>query len=825
MFGAISMSNVRRPASLRGVTKASASDGRDRRMGVATVSAIIAAGAASGAEAQSDNGLPAVTVDAPVTRPRPVASRPTAAQVRARNALRQRSTQARPQLRPSVEPSPSGGAGLPIFAQAPDANPYADLAAPYKANRLSGTKFTEPLINTPRTVTVLTKELLQDKNATSLKEVARTTNGITIGTGEGGNAFGDRFFIRGFDARNDIFIDGIRDVGVSIRENFFTEQIEILRGPGSTFAGRGVAGGAINIVTKQAGDRDFVKAEMQGGVTSDHLQRFTLDVNKVVSPDFSIRLNGMEQTAGVAGRDYIVDDRWGIGGAFKATPTDNLKITGSYFHTNLDGLPDFGVPFYRSAGPNGTIIGNLRPTPETFNNRDTFYGFVNRDFQRAQQDIGTLKGELVINEYATVTNTFHVGHSVLDYVGTIPEQPSYNFANPNLYTVRANPQSRYQTSDIIANQTDLTLRFRTGDIRHTLVAGVEVDRERVAFAPYTGLFSEGTGTIFNGTGSATVNLLNPPNLVPFGNKPVRSTNRTFVPVDTNAVYLIETANYNDFIILNGGVRFDNYNVSSRVASSPQTVSVESNLVNYNAGIVVKPVPFASLYGAIATSANPVGAELDASGAAYGGLSATSTAFQALPPEKNTAYEVGTKFELLDGRLLATAAAFETIKENAREQNGTINLATGKYTVKGLDFGLTGKITDKWSIAAGYTTFSAVVDKSYDPTQVGLRLANLANDSFSLFTKYKITERWELGGQAVFASKIYGGTFAANANEIPAHWRFDLFSEVKLAENVRATVNVQNLLDKTYYDAFYRSAAPFVFVAPGRTVTLSLRATF
>ena len=75
---------------------------------------------------------------------------------------------------------------------------------------------------------------------------------MTLGTGEGGNAFGDRFFIRGFDARNDVFIDGVRDSGVSVRENFFTEQVEILRGPGSSFAGRGTTGGAINIVTKQA---------------------------------------------------------------------------------------------------------------------------------------------------------------------------------------------------------------------------------------------------------------------------------------------------------------------------------------------------------------------------------------------------------------------------------------------------------------------------------------------------------------------------------------------------------------------------------------------
>src|SRR5215211_1345505 len=118
---------------------------------------------------------------------------------------------------------------------AADRNPYADAAAPYKVDRLQASgKYPEPLLNTPKTVTVLSKEVLADKNATTLKQAVLSTYGVTLGTGEGGNAFGDRFFIRGFDARNDVFLDGVRDAGVSVRENFFTEQVEILRGPASS---------------------------------------------------------------------------------------------------------------------------------------------------------------------------------------------------------------------------------------------------------------------------------------------------------------------------------------------------------------------------------------------------------------------------------------------------------------------------------------------------------------------------------------------------------------------------------------------------------------
>src|SRR5262249_32972051 len=153
----------------------------------------------------------------------------------------------------------------------------------------------------------LTRQTLDDKDATSLKEVARTTAGVTLGTGEGGNAFGDRFFIRGFDARNDVFVDGIRDPAVSGRENFFTGQIEILKGPSSTIDGRGTPGGALNIVTKQAADKSFYNYDTT--IAGDGTRRVTLDVNQVISPTLAVRMDGMWQNAGVAGREFTTDDR------------------------------------------------------------------------------------------------------------------------------------------------------------------------------------------------------------------------------------------------------------------------------------------------------------------------------------------------------------------------------------------------------------------------------------------------------------------------------------------------------------------------------------
>ena len=233
---------------------------------------------------------------------------------------------------------------------------------------------------------------------TTLKSAVLNTAGVTLGTGEGGNAFGDRFFIRGFDARNDVFLDGMRDAGVSVRENFFTEQVEILRGPGSSFAGRGTTGGAINIVTKQATtEKSFYNMDTTFG--TDHTKRVVLDVNQVISPTLAVRAGGLFQDAGVAGRDYIKDDRDGGFVAAKWTPLDTVKLYANYIHTNLHGLPDFGVPYYRpgspNPGPSSTDHGR-RPVPDFGVNRNNFYGFVNRDYYSIKQDIGTVGGEVSI---------------------------------------------------------------------------------------------------------------------------------------------------------------------------------------------------------------------------------------------------------------------------------------------------------------------------------------------------------------------------------------------------------------------------------------------
>jgi len=831
------------------------SDGVSAR-GVSAVAGLIAVASVTGAAEAQQSELPPVNVDAPVARHKPVAAKPTADQVRARNALRRAAQRQQTAQQAAAVAFPNAG-GLSA-----DRNPYADAAAPYKIDHLQASgKFPEPLLNTPKSVTVLSKEVLADKNATNLKQAVLSTAGVTLGTGEGGNAFGDRFFIRGFDARNDVFIDGVRDAGVSVRENFFTEQVEILRGPASSFAGRGTAGGAINIVTKQATtEKSFYNMDTTFG--TDQTKRVTLDVNKVISPTLALRAGGLFQDANVAGRNFVTDNRDGAFVAGTWTPTDTVKVTGNYIHTELTGIPDFGVPYYRPS-TSSTAGG---PFPDFGVNRKNFYGFINRDFYRTGQDIGTINTEIQITPDLMISNKTRESHSTQNYIGTLPESPSLATG-----TLTANPQSRYQATDVFANQTEATYKFADSvGFKHTVLAGIEYDNERSSIDSYSGLGSEittGTATV-TGTGSQPgVSIFDPQ----FTNKqfgiPWLTGKPTKIGIDTVSGYVLDTANYRDLVILNGGVRYDDYAIKTSGYGTGANASVfgtqqaEFGIPDFNLGVTLKPLPNGSVYAAYATSANPVGAEFDGTSTAYGGINPALTGgnAQIFGPEKNKAIEVGTKWELFDRHLLVTAALFQTEKENAREAQNvssagaaakvpgcTYNLPAGSgnvscitagaaYRVRGIDLGVGGKITDKWSVFGGLVLMQSEVTKSLAPsanttlypTNVGLPLANIAHQSFSMLTKYQLNDTWELGGQAVYRSKIYGGTLlAANqGTSIPSYWRFDAFAEAKIDKHWTAKLFVNNIFDKRYYDALYQSAAPFVLEAPGRAAYVVLSARY
>lgn len=692
-------------------------------------------------------------------------------------------------------------------------DPYSEPGADYKVNRSASSKLTQPLEDTPRSVTVIPREVIEDIGALSVRDVVRTQPGITLGTGEGGNAFGDRVFIRGFEARNDVYIDGQRDPGVVSREVFAVEQIEVLKGPSSTIGGRGTTGGAISLVSKAPGDARFARGEATIG--TDETVRLTADVNTPLARGVSLRVNGLFHDSKVAGRDRVNDRRWGVATALLLEPTDAIDVKLDYYHLTTDGLPDWGIPFDpRTRRPFAGI-------------RSNFYGLVQRDFIATRTDVATLKVTADVSDAVTLNSQTRFGRTRNSYIATAPERPVVTGTDPALFTVRANPKNRNAVTKYIANLSDATARFDSGGIGHTLVAGFEVSREQITNRPFAFAQSETVGAPVVPAIVILQPILNPD---PDQNWPLARTlsgASTRAEVDTAAAYLIDTLALSPQLDLTLGVRYDSYRldvVGTSTAGVRTPLEQNDGFSNWNAGLAWKPTEALTLYAAASTSSNPSGEQIDGNGVSYGGLGSQTV---NLDPERNRSYEVGVKWTPNDGDLLLTAAAFRIDKTNARVNapGGTVQVLGGEQRSQGIELGVAGSLTDRIALFGGYTLIDAEVRESPNPAEVGGRFPNVPKHSFSMLAMFEVVEGVQVGGQAFYASKRFGGSNVAGEAMLPGYWRFDATARWQATPGLEFRLNALNLANTTYYDAIYRSGTPFAYVAPGRSVLASAAFTF
>lgn len=703
-----------------------------------------------------------------------------------------------------------------------NANPNAQPSAPYKVNRSQDSKYTEPLRDTPKTVTAIPKEVIEDMGAHSFRDVVRAQPGVTLGTGEGGNAFGDRIFIRGFEARNDVYIDGMRDPGVTSREIFAVEQIEVVKGPSSSFGGRGTTGGSVSLQSKQALDRDFVVAEATGG--SDALFRGTVDLNQSNGSTLAVRVNGLYHTGDTPGRDHVHQRRSGVAVALRWTPSDALTVKADVYHARLDGLPDYGHPF---------DVDTQRPYKV---DRDNFYGVVGRDFLLNGADVGTLSLTWEPDARVRLRTMNRYGRTFNRYVVSVPRAPTRVPADDIAqWTVAAGATQRNAVNSYFANITDATVRFSTFGASHTLVTGFEYAHERVTAARFAfpQTVEDSAGNIIATPGGFVRNLLDPDPVLGFDIPALRDTAPpTVTTVETVSLFLIDTIQVAPRLEAVLGLRFDDYRITQQriagTASSGAAVAAvdlvnKARFVNGQASLVYKPAEATSLYVSFSTSSNPSGEQLDAVSIAYDGLSAQNA---DLEPERNTAWEIGAKQELFDGAMLLNAALFRITKENAREQvlPGVFD-TVGKLRSQGFELGVSGNLTPRLSLFGGYTYLDATVRDAANPALEGGRFPNVPRHTFSLLATYRLTDALTLGGQAHYQDAIHGGSTVAGSAHVPGFWRFDAVARYRFSTRFEARLNVLNLADKVYYDAIYRSATPFAYIAPGRSASLALKASF
>ncbi|WP_418643325.1 TonB-dependent receptor [Stutzerimonas kunmingensis] len=687
----------------------------------------------------------------------------------------------------------------------------------YKTDTSASKKYTAPLRETPKSVTVITDQVIRDTGSLTLVDALRTTSGITFGAGEGGNPAGDRPIIRGFNAESDTFIDGLRDVGSQTREIFNVESIEVSKGPGSAYTGAGSTGGSLNLISKTAKQRDFGDASVTLG--SDQTRRYTLDVNRVLGDNVAGRLNLMKHEANVAGRDGVDVSRWGVAPTITFGFDTPTRATLSYYHLETDDMPDYGIPL--------TVATSGNPGREPVSvDRDNFYGLESRDFRESTTDAGTIRLEHDLNENLTVSNTTRIARTALDYIVTNPDDSRGNVPNG---LVSRSAKSRNSDTQSWVNQTDLTARFDTGSIEHTLVTGVEISDVGVHNRPYVvtpGTSGNTCSSAHLASGDCT-SLSNPSSKDAWTGSIARSAATTDTDTETLAAYVFDTLKFNDQWSLNMGLRYDDYETEQKAVSTAGVVTRpenKSHFWNYQLGLVFNPLPNGSIYAAWSTSSNPSG---ETGGEGSDALNVNN---QVLDPERNRNYEIGTKWDFFDERLGLTAALFRTEKTNARVTNASgFQESIGETQVDGLELGATGQITRNWQVFASYTYLDAELVKS-GAANVGTRAApvyveglydgnevpSTPKHSFSFWNTYNLTQDLTIGGGATYVDSRFGDT--ANNIEVPEYWRYDAMAAYRVSKNLDLQLNVQNLTDKRYFDQVYGSH--YAHVAAGRTALLS-----
>jgi catecholate siderophore receptor len=662
-------------------------------------------------------------------------------------------------------------------------------------------RLTQPVVDTPQSITLISEFEIEARAISNLNDALRSAPGVTLGAGEF-SWQGNAPTIRGFVARNDIYLDGMRDFGNYYRDPFNLQQLEILQGPSSVYFGRGSTGGVINQTAKRPTREDLTSLSVAAGMENTY--RVVGDIERRAADTVAVRATAMVHHNEIAERDVGEYSRWGVAPSLAlglGTPT---RLTASYFHQSEDNIPDYGLPWYFG-----------RPAPVE---RDTFYGH-DSDWLETDVDIGTLRLEHDLSDAVTIRNQLRYGHYTRDFriseavlaAGTTQSQPL------DTVQVSYNMWSGDATETFLQNQLDAVMQFGAGGIEHTLVAGLEVGKET-------------SDPVFEfSVGVPNQPLLNPDPTRPFVASVVYPRLTAETEAETLAFYAIDTIRLSERWELALGVRWDRFDsdyhgVSRNPAGAitldqriPQVDEAPSGRV----ALTYKPTPDLNVYVAAGTSFNPSAEALSqiTSGRALG------TQNSNLDPEENETWEAGFKLDLFNSQAMLTGAVFKLTKTNARVPdplNSNFNILDGEQQVQGFQLQLVGNVTEDWYLSAAYSYLdSEVVKAQAGAPSIGRPLLNTPENSASLLTEYRILPVFTIGAAATYLDE----RLAQNTGAVPlvadGYVTVDAMAKYEFNDHTSLQLNVFNVADEDYADQLH----PFrVVPGAGRSalVTLGVR---
>ncbi|MES2677226.1 MAG: TonB-dependent siderophore receptor [Pseudomonadota bacterium] len=687
----------------------------------------------------------------------------------------------------AVNPAMAAESGITKLPAITVSETRDDDSDSYKNSSSSLNKLTAPLKDTPKTITVIPKSLMEDQGATSLKDALRNVPGLSINSGEGGNQ-GDSVNIRGFTSRNDFFIDGMRDFGNYNRDPFNIESLEVLQGPASILFGRGSTGGVVNQKSKEARLGNYNKSSV--ALATNDTTRFTTDVNRELSDTSAFRINLMAHHNEVEDRDTVEDNRFGIAPSLSFGLGTDTRLTLDYLHQKEDNIPDYGIGFM-----------NGRPAKV---DRSNYYGFQD-DYFKSEVDIATAKFEHDFNKDVSVSNKLRYANYQRQLNTT---QPTYSTPFVNATRGNINVDS---TETALINQTDLKVKFDTFGLRHESVSGVELSRETSA------------PTRFTYTGIPSTNIQNPAEAY-FSYTTKTLSSKTEGSNDTLAAYFSDTLHLNQKWDILGSVRFDHlksrFQQEQPVANAANFSQINNN-ISWSGGVVYKPTDNGSIYVSAGSSFQPSAETFSLQQVPQTGTARVSS---NIDPETSRTYEVGTKWDFFKKKLSTSFAIFRTEKNKVRENdpnNSTSFVLVGKQVVDGFQAQVSGNLTNKWQIFSGYSYMNGRVSKSaLITTPKGTVLGGTPKHTFNLFTTYKLPYNLEVGGGLNAISDRRGSTLAT-ANKAPGYATYNAMTKYTLNENIDFQFNVENLTNTYYYDQVAGRVVP----GEGRVFMLTTNFSF
>ncbi|WP_353091847.1 catecholate siderophore receptor Fiu [Methylibium sp.] len=697
--------------------------------------------------------------------------------------------------------APADAASAPASTQVlPEIKAKSTVETPYKAEAMSSPKFTQPLVDTPQTITVIKKELLREQGATTLSEALRNTPGVTMLMGENGNtSSGDSIFMRGFDTSGSIFVDGIRDLGFISRDVFNIEQVEVVKGPSGADNGRGASSGYVNLSSKVPFAENFNAASLSLGTASR--KRATADLNRPLDigvPGTAVRLNLMVQDSGVPGRDEVEKKSYGFAPSIAFGLNTPTRAYFYLLHSKQDNLPDGGVPTYGVGNyklPTTAPAGVPTPTPVDSEN---FYGS-RSDYEKIDIDMFTARVEHDVAPGITLRNTSRYGRSTQDSVLTGVN--AVNFvtpADPSTYTVNRSRQRKYQQNEILTNQSNITAELGSGAVKHSVTGGVEFTYEKQSLPTFA---------LPTGVTQDPANLYDP-SLGDVFQTPVRNGAYAKGNTLTAAVYAFDTLKVGEQWQFTGGVRWEKYRTEFNSMTLtdgvlvPLALDASGNLLSWKLGALFKPAPNGSVYVSVASSELPPGG-------ANHTLSANANNVNQpnLDPQEGSNIEVGTKWEFLGGKLAIAGAIFRSENKNELVQDPidtTVYTQVGKRRVQGIELSVVGQLTNELHLSAGLARMDPEIERAAAATQGGL-IQWSPELTFTSWLTYKLPFGLTLGGGARY---VDNATTTSNVDtstvtgltEMPSYWVADALVGYEFSKNFNLQLNVYNLFDKEYLSA-------------------------